>query len=41
MPRNFGFRPPDRNGRAPVWPIWAVTLMVIGVINVAVFLHHH
>jgi hypothetical protein len=40
MSRNFGFRPPIRNNRPPIWPMWAVAFLAIGMMNAAVFLHN-
>jgi hypothetical protein len=42
MARNFGVRPPtSRDDPTPVWPMWAVAFVAIGVINAAMFLPHH
>ncbi|MDB5502116.1 MAG: hypothetical protein JWR89_2018 [Tardiphaga sp.] len=40
MARNFGV-PRQLNARtaAPMWPLWIVALMAVGVINAATFLH--
>jgi hypothetical protein len=40
MARNFGFRR-SRENRAPIWPMWVVAFVAIGVINAAMFLPHH
>lgn len=40
MARNFGLRPANPSDRTPVWPFLAVTIVAIGVINAALFLHH-
>jgi hypothetical protein len=41
MSRNFGLHSPVRkNDRAPVWPLWAVAFVAIGIINAAMFLPH-
>jgi hypothetical protein len=42
MARNFGVRPlSSRNNRAPIWPMWVVAFVTIGIINAAMFLPHH
>jgi hypothetical protein len=41
MSRNFGFRlPPRKKDRAPIWPMWAVAFVAIGVISAATLLPH-
>jgi hypothetical protein len=41
MARNFGFRAPMRqNNRAPIWPMWIVAFLAIGVISAATMLPH-
>jgi hypothetical protein len=40
MARNFGVpRQLNNSTGAPVWPLWIVVFMAVGVINAAVFLH--
>jgi hypothetical protein len=41
MARNFGLpRQLNTSSRVPVWPMWVVALIAVGVINAATFLHH-
>lgn len=40
MSGNFGIRPLKRKDRARIWPMWAVALIAVSVINAAVLLHH-
>jgi len=40
MARNFGVpRQLEHSTGAPVWPLWIVALISVGVINAATFLH--
>jgi hypothetical protein len=42
MARNFGFHSPVRqNNPSPVWPMWVVAFVAIGVISAATLLPHH
>jgi hypothetical protein len=42
MTRNFGFHSPVRqNNPSPVWPMWVVAFVAIGVISAATLLPHH
>jgi hypothetical protein len=41
MARNYGLRRPGANrDRAPIWPLLVMTVIVVGVINAAMFLPH-
>jgi hypothetical protein len=41
MARNFGFHSPVRqNDRAPIWPMWLVAFVAVGVISAATLLPH-
>lgn len=41
MSRNFGFRSPThKQDRAPIWPMWAIAFVAIGVISAASWLPH-
>ncbi|SHH19988.1 hypothetical protein [Bradyrhizobium erythrophlei] len=41
MSRNFGLpRQADSGYRGPIWPLVALTLIMIGLIDVATHLHH-
>jgi hypothetical protein len=41
MARNFGFHSPiGRSDRAPVWSMWVVAFVAIGVISAATLLPH-